>query len=129
MVLCWLQLFRYISGIHLAILAAFICLKNVDAGSSFLEVGFFDSFSTWPWPKPVSLQDKMMTFEEDMNEKMSWMPIRLPCSPYEFCQSNITQGTFSRIMIEFHRGHRVTRVRLLNKSTLNRSSISNGFRQ
>uniref|UniRef100_A0A7C9AMD2 Poly(A) polymerase n=1 Tax=Opuntia streptacantha TaxID=393608 RepID=A0A7C9AMD2_OPUST len=103
------SLFGYLGGIHLAILAAFICLKNPDAGLSVLVRSFFDTFANWPWPTPAALQDEVMTFKEDANEKMSWMPIRLPCSPYEFCQSNITRGTFNRIRTEFLRGHSITR--------------------
>ncbi|KAJ8445300.1 hypothetical protein Cgig2_024506 [Carnegiea gigantea] len=102
------NLFGYLGGIHLAILAAFICLKNPDAGLSVLVMSFFDAFANWPWPIPVALQDEMMTFKEDTNDKMSCMPIRLPCSPYEFCHSNITRGTFNRIRIEFLRGHNIT---------------------
>lgn len=106
------NLFGYLGGIHLAILAAFICLKNPDAGLSVLVMSFFDTFANWPWPKPVVLQDEMMTFKEDINDnindKMSCMPIRLPCSPYEFCQSNVARGTFNRIRTEFLHGRKIS---------------------
>ncbi|CAN4094979.1 unnamed protein product [Withania somnifera] len=37
------------------------------------------------------------------------MPIQLPCSPYEFCHSNITRSTFNKIRTEFLRGHMLTK--------------------
>lgn len=103
------NLFGFLGGIHLAILAAFVCQWNPEASLSFLVMSFFNTFASWPWPTPVALQDGMPQVTEDINDKRCVMPIRLPCSPYELCQSNITRGTFNRIRTEFHRGKNITK--------------------
>jgi len=107
------QLFGFLGGVHLAILAAFVCQRSLNAGLSILVMSFFDTFASWPWPLPVALQDGVMQIREDLNERRSWMPIRLPCT-YEHCQSNITRSTFNRIKGEFVRGQSITRVSLLD---------------
>ncbi|XP_021746165.1 nuclear poly(A) polymerase 3-like [Chenopodium quinoa] len=102
------NLFGYLGGIHLAILSAFVCQTSPDACLSALIMNFFNTFASWPWPTPVALQDGMMPVTPDVTEKRNWIPIRLPCSPYRCCQSNVTRSTFNRIRAEFLRGHRIT---------------------
>lgn len=102
------NLFGFLGGVHLAILAAFVCQRSLNAGLCILVMSFFDAFAGWPWPFPVALQDGVMQIREDFNERRSWMPIRLPCT-YEHCQSNITRSTFNRIKGELVRGQNITR--------------------
>ncbi|KDP27951.1 hypothetical protein JCGZ_19031 [Jatropha curcas] len=97
----------FLGGVHLAILAAFVCQYYPDASVSALISNFFNTFATWPWPTPVVLQDGMLTAGAVI-ETQSFMPIRLPCSPHD-CHSNITRSTFYKIRIEFLRGHRLTK--------------------
>uniref|UniRef100_A0A803L1J3 polynucleotide adenylyltransferase n=1 Tax=Chenopodium quinoa TaxID=63459 RepID=A0A803L1J3_CHEQI len=104
------NLFGYLGGIHLAILSAFVCQTSPDACLSALIMNFFNTFASWPWPTPVALQDGMMPVTPDVTEKRNWIPIRLPCSPYRCCQSNVTRSTFNRIRAEFLRGHRITQL-------------------
>ncbi|CAN4104664.1 unnamed protein product [Withania somnifera] len=42
--------------------------------------------------------------------QVSWMPIQVPCSPFNFCHSNITPSTFCKIRTEFLRGHLLTMI-------------------
>eukprot|EP00262_Sarcandra_glabra_P015655 TRINITY_DN4881_c0_g2_i1.p1 TRINITY_DN4881_c0_g2~~TRINITY_DN4881_c0_g2_i1.p1 ORF type:complete len:547 (-),score=58.95 TRINITY_DN4881_c0_g2_i1:310-1950(-) len=102
------HLLGFFGGIHLAILAAFICQRHPNASVNILILKFFETFACWPWPRPVILQDGSLPWRE-FTDGRSFMPIRMPCSPYEFCNSNITRSTFNKIRAEFRRGNILTR--------------------
>lgn len=106
---CWLQLLGFLGGVHLAILVAFVCQGNPNASLNALIMNFFETFALWPWPTPVILQDGLPA-PGDAMETRSLMPIRLPCSPYEYCHSNITRSTYYKIRTEFLRGYTMSRV-------------------
>ncbi|KAH1096592.1 hypothetical protein J1N35_013513 [Gossypium stocksii] len=99
----------FLGGIHLAILAAFVCQCDPHAGLSALISHFFKTFAFWPWPRPVGLQDGTLHPTLNPTETRLYMPIRLPFSPYEYCHSNITKSTFYKIRTEFLRGHNLTK--------------------
>ncbi|XP_021739908.1 nuclear poly(A) polymerase 3-like [Chenopodium quinoa] len=103
------NLFGFLGGIHWAILSAFVCQMSPDACLSALVMNFFNTFANWPWPTPVVLQDGMMHVVQDVTEKVNWMPIGLPCSPNQWCQSNVTLSTFNRIKKELFRGHEIAK--------------------
>ncbi|KAJ8636269.1 hypothetical protein MRB53_010536 [Persea americana] len=100
------HLLGFLGGIHLAILAAFICQRHPTLSVSALISIFFDTFSHWPWPMPVILQDGLIPFRE-VPDCRSFMPIRMPCRPYDWCNSNITSSTFNKIRTELLRGHAI----------------------
>ncbi|PPD99642.1 hypothetical protein GOBAR_DD03354 [Gossypium barbadense] len=99
----------FLGGIHLAILAAFVCQCDPYVGLSALISHFFITFAFWPWPRPVELQDGMLHSTLNPTETRLYIPIRLPFSPYEYCHSNITKSTFYKIRTEFLRGHNLTK--------------------
>ncbi|KAK4725799.1 hypothetical protein R3W88_030716 [Solanum pinnatisectum] len=103
------NLLGFFGGIHLAVLSAFICQRHPSASLSALILILFKTFALWPWPTPVILQDQIARPFIPTHDKVSWMPIQLPCSPYEFCHSNITRSTFYKIRTEFLRGHMLTK--------------------
>lgn len=105
----YMQLLGFFGGVHLAILAAFICQRHPNASLAALLSIFFKTFAFWPWPTPVILLDGMMP-PTIPSETRFLMPIQLPCSPHEYCHSNITRSTFYRIRAEFLRGHAMTKV-------------------
>ncbi|KHG22185.1 Poly (A) polymerase [Gossypium arboreum] len=104
-----LELNGFLGGIHLAILAAFVCQCDPHAGLSALISHFFKTFAFWPWPRPVELQEGTLHPTLNPTETRLYMPIRLPFSPYEYCHSNITKSTFYKIRTEFLRGHNLTK--------------------
>ncbi|XP_052484778.1 nuclear poly(A) polymerase 3-like [Gossypium raimondii] len=108
-VLVVLELNGFLGGIHLAILAAFVCQCDPYVGLSALISHFFITFAFWPWPRPVELQDGMLHSTLNPTETRLYIPIRLPFSPYEYCHSNITKSTFYKIRTEFLRGHNLTK--------------------
>ncbi|XP_059429177.1 nuclear poly(A) polymerase 3 [Corylus avellana] len=103
------NLLGFLGGVHLAILAAYVCQKHPNATLNTLIMNFFQTFAFWPWPAPVILQDGMLPTTGDATETRSLMPIQLPCSPHEYCHSNITRSTFYRIRAEFLQGYAMTR--------------------
>ncbi|XP_049344666.1 nuclear poly(A) polymerase 3 isoform X1 [Solanum verrucosum] len=102
------NLLGFFGGVHLAVLSAFICQRHPTASLSALFFIFFKTFSFWPWPTPVVLQDGV-AWPFIPTDKVLWMPIQLPCSPYQFCHSNIVRSTFFKIKSEFMRGHMLTK--------------------
>lgn len=102
------NLLGFFGGIHLAVLSAFICQRHPTASLSALIFIFFKTFAFWPWPTPVVLQYGV-AWPFIRTDKVLWMPIQLPCSPYEFCHSNVVRSTFLKIKIEFMRGHMLTK--------------------
>lgn len=105
-----LQLLGFFGGIHLAVLAAYVCQSHPNASLNILVAIFFDTFLHWPWPMPVMLQDQSIRFKSP--DLRLLMPIMMPCWPFEFCNSNITRSTFRRIMEEFQLGFNMTKVDL-----------------
>ncbi|XP_038723185.1 nuclear poly(A) polymerase 3 isoform X2 [Tripterygium wilfordii] len=103
------NLHGFLGAVHLAILAAFVCQSHPGASLSALVSEFFKTFAFWPWPTPVVLQDGISPVPGDASEIRSFMPIQLPCTPYEYCHSNITKSTFYKIRAEFLRAHNLTR--------------------
>ena len=104
--LSYWQLHGFFGGIHLAILTAYVCQRFPDAGISALLSAFFALFHGWSWPEPVILQGGLTYLR--CPDGRSFMPIMMPCSPYEWCNSNITISTFSKIREEFQRGYNMT---------------------
>lgn len=102
------NLLGYFGGIHLAVLAAFVCQRNSSASLCALVCAFYKTFALWPWPTPVILEDGITRAFIPI-ETRSLMPIQLPCNPYEYCHSNITRSTYTRIRQEFQRGHMITK--------------------
>lgn len=101
------HLLGFFGGIHLAVLAAYVCQRHPNASLNVLIMIFFDTFSHWPWPMPVMLQDQSISFKYPDTRLL--MPIMMPCWPFEFCNSNITGSTFRRIKEEFQRGFNMTK--------------------
>ncbi|XP_020108305.1 nuclear poly(A) polymerase 3 isoform X1 [Ananas comosus] len=101
------HLFGFFGGIHWAILAAYICEKHPNASVNTLLTVFFETFSQWQWPKPVILQDRSIPYRDP--DGRSLMPIMMPCSPFEFCNSNVTRSTFNKIRTELLHGYVLTR--------------------
>ncbi|KAK7856708.1 nuclear poly(A) polymerase 3 [Quercus suber] len=114
------NLLGFLGGVHLAILVAFVCQGNPNASLNALIMNFFKTFALWHWPTPVILLDGLPA-PGDAMETRSLMPIRLPCSPYEYCHSNITRSTHYKIRTEFLQGY--TRTRDLLKPDFDWGSI------
>lgn len=99
------NLLGFFGGIHLAILAAFICERHPNASLAYLVASFFRIFAFWPWPSPVCLQDGLPQMNFSVADFRNFMPIRLPRKPHEYCHSNITKSTLWKIRQELMRGH------------------------
>ncbi|XP_037425156.1 nuclear poly(A) polymerase 3-like [Triticum dicoccoides] len=100
------HLVGFFAGIHLAVLGAYVCRRHPNATANTLLCRFFEIFSHWPWPLPVSLHDQTPLWSPD---GCSLMPIVMPCYPPEFCASNVTKSTFNKIKEELWRGLSLTK--------------------
>ncbi|KAF5797017.1 putative polynucleotide adenylyltransferase [Helianthus annuus] len=98
------DLFGLFGGIELAVLAAFVCMKNPSDSLVNLISIFFKTFAFWPWPEAVVVEDVGVL----PPGTRALMPIQLPSSPDEYCHSNMTTSTFNKIRSEFRRGYRQT---------------------
>ncbi|XP_062188068.1 nuclear poly(A) polymerase 3-like [Phragmites australis] len=96
----------FFAGIHLAILAAYVCQRYPDASGNGLFTVFFQTFAHWPWQVPVSLHDQPTNC---LRSEGQLMPIVMPCTPPEFCVSNVTKSTFNKIRQELMRGYALTK--------------------
>ncbi|XP_076952110.1 nuclear poly(A) polymerase 3-like isoform X2 [Bidens hawaiensis] len=103
------ELFGLFGGIHLAVLAAFICIKNPSGSLVNLISAFFKTYAFWPWPEPVVVEDGPVPLLPPLPPgTRALMLIRLPSTPDEYCHSDITTSTFNKIRSEFRRGYRHT---------------------
>ncbi|KAL3626622.1 hypothetical protein CASFOL_030171 [Castilleja foliolosa] len=97
-------------GVNLGVLAAFVCRKQPSASLSVLVSSFLQTFAFWPWPTPVILEDDVMPLQaDDVFLEKILIPIQLPCSPNEYCNSYFTRSTFNRIRKEFLHGYNLTK--------------------
>ncbi|KAL0744257.1 hypothetical protein Bca4012_085770 [Brassica carinata] len=92
----------FLGGVHMAILAAFVCGYDTNATLSSLVASFFSTFAYWQWPTPVVL---LRDAYASAGSPPGLMPIQLPCGGRQYCNSNMTRSTFYKIMSEFLRGH------------------------
>ncbi|KAI5009144.1 hypothetical protein ZWY2020_010192 [Hordeum vulgare] len=94
------------AGIHLAILAAYVCQRFPNATANGLFTMFFGIFAHWPWHIPVDLHGQPTNCRHSDG---CLMPIVMPCTPPELCASNMTEGTFRKIREELMRGYVLTK--------------------
>ncbi|EMS51794.1 Poly(A) polymerase [Triticum urartu] len=100
------HLLGFFAGIHLAILAAYVCQRFPNATANGLFTMFFEIFAHWPWHIPVDLHGQQTNCTRSDG---CLMPIVMPCSPPELCASNMTEGTFRKIREELMRGYVLTK--------------------
>ncbi|XP_020171582.4 nuclear poly(A) polymerase 3 [Aegilops tauschii subsp. strangulata] len=100
------HLLGFFAGIHLAILAAYVCQRFPNATANGLFTMFFEIFAHWPWHIPVDLHGQQTNCTRSDG---CLMPIVMPCSPPELCASNMTEGTFRKIREELMRGFVLTK--------------------
>ncbi|KAJ0234152.1 Nuclear poly(A) polymerase 3 [Hirschfeldia incana] len=103
----------FLGGVHLAILAAFVCGYEPNATLSSLVATFFSTFTHWRWPTPVVL---LRDAYAAAGSPPGLMPIQLPCGGRQYCNSNVTRSTFYKIMSEFIRGHHLMKGYLMKPS-------------
>ncbi|XP_010546962.1 PREDICTED: nuclear poly(A) polymerase 3 [Tarenaya hassleriana] len=96
----------FLGGVHMAILAGFVCQCYPIATLGALLANFFSTFAYWQWPRPVRLRDGNYPA---VGYPPGLMPIQLPCGAHQYCNSNITRSTYYKIRAEFLRGHNLTK--------------------
>lgn len=64
----------FLGGVNWAILVAFICRNNPESKPEELLVLFFDCYSKWKWPKPVTLVPPLKTPPNGVSPMSVWNP-------------------------------------------------------
>ncbi|CAM0907527.1 unnamed protein product [Alopecurus aequalis] len=100
------HLLGFFAGIHLAILAAYVCQQYPNATVNGLFTMFFEIFAHWRWEIPVDLHGQPSKCRRSDG---CLMPIVMPCTPPELCVSNMTESTFRKIKEELLRGYALTK--------------------
>lgn len=102
----------FLGGVNWAILVAYVCRDHPNQMPSFLLYHFFQTFSNWHWPKPVSLQPSVsneapagLSFPV-WNSKCNTrdlMPILTPAYPSMNSSYNVGRPQLRRLQYEFRK--------------------------
>ncbi|MCP3143552.1 poly(A) polymerase [Pyxidicoccus xibeiensis] len=98
----------YLGGLSWSILAAWACtrMSEQDAGSdAALLARFFETFSTWRWPQPVTLTPETARYSPD--GKRDLLPILAPAAPPRNTARNISRSTSRTLRDELTRAREV----------------------
>lgn len=112
----------FLGGINYAILVACVCKSNRGAKPATLLKAFFQTYSQWKWPTPVTLTHVTYTPPEGVNplpvwnakknprDRMHLMPILTPTYPTMNSAYNVGLPQLRRLKSEFQNA-----VRILNE--------------
>jgi poly(A) polymerase len=94
----------YIGGLSWSVLAAWACTRapQEDTGSdAALLAHFFETFSRWPWPQPVTLTPETARYRPD--GKRDLLPVIAPAAPVRNTARNVSRSTFRVLRDELTR--------------------------
>ena len=98
----------YLGGLSWSVLAAWSCTRapREDAGSdAALLAHFFETFSRWPWPQPVTLTAETARYRPD--GKRDLLPVLAPAAPMRNTARNVSRSTFRVLRDELTRAWQV----------------------
>jgi poly(A) polymerase len=98
----------YLGGLSWSVLAAWACTRapREDAGSDVAVLAhFFETFSRWPWPQPVTLTPETARYRPD--GKRDLLPVLAPAAPMRNTARNVSRSTFRVLRDELTRAREV----------------------
>ncbi|RKH70293.1 endonuclease [Corallococcus interemptor] len=96
----------YLGGLSWTLLAAWACTRATpDAlrSDASLLAHFFATFSSWPWPQPVTLTPETARYRPE--GKRDLLPVIAPALPARNTARNVSRSTFRVIREELLRAH------------------------
>jgi poly(A) polymerase len=103
----------YLGGLSWAVLVAWVCTRaprEATRSDVALLAHFFETFSRWPWPQPVTLTSETARYRPDGRRDL--LPVIAPALPPRNTARNVSRSTFQVLRDELVRAHDVmTRAR------------------
>jgi poly(A) polymerase len=94
----------YLGGLSWAVMAAWSCLRAPPEAADTAELllaHFFETFSTWVWPQPVTLTPETARYSP--SGKRDLMPVVAPALPPRNTARNVSRSTLQVIRDELTR--------------------------
>ena len=115
------NVFGYLGGVNLAILAAFACQRYPNKSPAFIIMMLFHDLATWQWPEPIYINNPSTGNRPNWDqakpqERKEFMPIITPAYPTINSLRSATRSTRNRMVHEFKRGFNKCREIILNGS-------------
>ena len=106
------NVFGYLGGVNLAILAAFICQRYPTRTPAYIILMFFHDLAKWQWPEPIYINTPSTGNRPNWDpskpqDHKDCMPIITPAYPTINSLRNATRSSRSRMMHEFKRAYNV----------------------
>ncbi|KAK8805543.1 hypothetical protein WA158_002199 [Blastocystis sp. Blastoise] len=119
------NVFGYFGGVNCALLVARISQRYPTASAVTLLEKFFEEYSSWPWPKPLTLYNVPMNTIHNFDslvwdpaqnpiQKNEIFPLITPAYPCMNSTKNVIESTKKVIMKEFERGNNIMK-QIINK--------------
>lgn len=104
------NVYGYLGGVNLALLAAFICQRYPNAPSATLVLMFFYELMDWEWPNPIYIntpnQGPLESWDPSTSQDV--MPIITPSYPCINSTRSASKSTLHRMTEEFKLGFKLT---------------------
>lgn len=106
------NVFGYLGGINLAIIAAHVCQKTHEDKPDHILLEIFYELNQWDWPHPLKINSIK---NGQLNQLKSWssqansedvMPIITPAFPAMNSMRNATKSSLHRMKKEFNRAYK-----------------------
>ncbi|QSQ18852.1 DUF504 domain-containing protein [Pyxidicoccus parkwayensis] len=98
----------YLGGLSWSVLAAWASTRaprQEGASDAALLAWFFETFSRWPWPQPVTLTPETSRYHPD--GKRDLLPVIAPAAPVRNTARNVSRSTFRVLREELTRAREV----------------------
>lgn len=119
------NVFGYLGGVNLAILAAFICQRYPKKSPAYIIVMFFNDLATWTWPEPIYINTPTTGNRSNWDptrqqDHKDCMPIITPAYPTINSLHSATKSSRNRMTVEFKRGFKVASACLKSEASWER---------
>ncbi|WP_257460766.1 poly(A) polymerase [Archangium lipolyticum] len=100
----------YLGGLSWAVLVAWACTRaprEATRSDSALLVHFFETFASWPWPRPVTITPETARYQ--LGNLRDLMPVVAPSLPPRNTARNVSRSTLQVLGDELARARDVVR--------------------
>ncbi|WNG45091.1 endonuclease [Archangium minus] len=100
----------YLGGLSWAVMVAWVCTRaprEASSSDSGLLAHFFETFASWPWPKPVTLTSETVHYQ--LGNRRDLLPVVAPTLPLRNTARNVSRSTLQVLRDELARARDVVR--------------------